>query len=381
MDQLRKNIQKHMEALCLGCGTRHCGSKGEALAAEYIEKTLKDLGVTVISEEYPVRGWEYESFELFNVTQNRVVPGTTACFFSGSADVEGRILFLSKADLSHLEDLPVQGRICMIKHIVGPVRPNNALAEKLEALGAAAVIFITERVAPDTKIVRSPLIERIATGCVDMTGLVDILNHEEDIYHLTVKARPFDTTSRNIIARLGSGEAKGVVGAHYDTAPLTQGANDDASGTSIVLEFVRLLKDVELPITLDLVLFSAEEYCLTAWPVGSRAYVEKHKGEDIRWFMAVDDYGAKVRTEALKLSYFEKLPPLRHNHKVEYTLNGGDNTSFTEEGIPAVWLYDSPTPGIIHTALDNLEFVDYDVIEEGAHKMMDLLQQLIDAHR
>ena len=379
MELLRQNLESHIKALCLDCGSRHTGSEGEQKAAAYIESYLKSLGVTVVSEEYPTRGWAYEYFYLYNVTQDRPVPGVSACFFSGSCDVTGQMLFINAEDLDRLETLEVQNRICFIKHVTGPVAVNNAIAEKLEALGATAVFFISSGVAPNTKIVRSPHIQRIVTGTVDMQGLMDVLKYPTDTYHLASKAHPFDTVSRNVIARLGSGEKKAVVGAHYDTAPLVQGANDDASGTAIVLEFARLLKDRQLPITLDLALFSAEEYVVTRGPVGSLAYVNAHKDEDIRWFLAVDDYGAKVRTEALKLGHAEKLPPLKHNHPVEYTTTGGDNVSFCDAGIPAVWLYDSPTPAVIHTRLDNLDFVDFDTVTEGAQKMLDLLEQLLAA--
>jgi len=97
--------------------------------------------------------------------------------------------------------------------------------------------------------------------------------------------------------------------------------------------------------------------------------------------MAADDYGAMVRTEELRLGHFEKLPPLRHNFRVVYTNEGGDNVSFCDIGVPAVWLHDSPTPSIIHTRLDNMDFVDIDTVTEGAHKMLDLLEQLIEAEK
>ena len=380
MTDLRKNIQTHMQALCLDCGSRHCGSVGEHKAAAYIEAYLKSLGVEVISEEFPVRGWHYESFDLFNVTQNRPVPGVTACYFSGACNTEGQFLFLEARDIDRLEEIDTRGRLCFVKHTYG-VWKNNAIAETLEKQGAAGVIFISTRVAADTKVVRSPFIGSIATGSVDVAGLYDILKYPEDTYRLHAVCNPFDTVSRNVIARLGSGSKKAVIGAHYDTAPLVQGANDDASGTAIVLEFARLLKDRDLPLTLDLALFSAEEYVAVRGPMGSLAYVNTHKQEDIRWFMAVDDYGAKVRTETLKLGHAEKLPPLRHNYPVEYTAEGGDNVSFGDVGIPTVWLYDSPTPSVIHTRLDNLDFVDFDTVTEGAHKMLDLLEQLLDAEK
>jgi hypothetical protein len=51
-----------------------------------------------------------------------------------------------------------------------------------------------------------------------------------------------------------------VIGAHYDSAGIAPGANDNGTGTAAVLEFARLLKDVPLADKrLRLVLFVTEE--------------------------------------------------------------------------------------------------------------------------
>jgi hypothetical protein len=50
-----------------------------------------------------------------------------------------------------------------------------------------------------------------------------------------------------------------VVGAHYDSAPGTPGANDNASGTASVIELARLLRDLKSNKRIRLVLFVNEE--------------------------------------------------------------------------------------------------------------------------
>ena len=37
MELLRQNLESHIKALCLDCGSRHTGSEGEQKAAAYIE--------------------------------------------------------------------------------------------------------------------------------------------------------------------------------------------------------------------------------------------------------------------------------------------------------------------------------------------------------
>ncbi|MBL0057854.1 MAG: M28 family peptidase [Elusimicrobia bacterium] len=50
-----------------------------------------------------------------------------------------------------------------------------------------------------------------------------------------------------------------VIGAHYDTAPDTPGADDNASGVAVLLELARLLKSRSVAAEIRLVAFSTEE--------------------------------------------------------------------------------------------------------------------------
>lgn len=66
-----------------------------------------------------------------------------------------------------------------------------------------------------------------------------------------------------------------IVGAHYDTVPGTPGADDNTSGTAVLLELARYLATQPLPRPLWLVAFDMEEYGL----LGSQAYAERLKAE------------------------------------------------------------------------------------------------------
>ncbi|MBI2069143.1 MAG: M28 family peptidase [Elusimicrobia bacterium] len=69
------------------------------------------------------------------------------------------------------------------------------------------------------------------------------------------------TVFYNVEARLGEGAGRPVlvIGAHYDSAPGTPGADDNASGTAALLELARQLKDKPLTREIRLVAFSNEE--------------------------------------------------------------------------------------------------------------------------
>ncbi len=83
----------------------------------------------------------------------------------------------------------------------------------------------------------------------------------------------------NIIARKDGHVApknKLIVSAHYDTTEDSPGADDDASGVAGLLEIARLLADIPLEHSVDLVFFDLKESHFA----GSRTYVTRHSEED-----------------------------------------------------------------------------------------------------
>lgn len=65
---------------------------------------------------------------------------------------------------------------------------------------------------------------------------------------------------KNIIASFGpENTARIIIGAHYDVCGQQQGADDNASGVTGLLELARMLKDQKLKYRIDLVAFTLEE--------------------------------------------------------------------------------------------------------------------------
>ncbi|MGM9478622.1 M28 family peptidase [Pedobacter sp. GSP4] len=75
------------------------------------------------------------------------------------------------------------------------------------------------------------------------------------------KAVPLtDTTFKNVICSFGTANSKRIIiGAHYDTCGNQEGADDNASGVSGLLELARLFKGQILKHRVDLVAYTLEE--------------------------------------------------------------------------------------------------------------------------
>lgn len=86
-----------------------------------------------------------------------------------------------------------------------------------------------------------------------------------------------DRTAYNVIAEIPGTDKKDEVvmlGAHFDSWHYATGATDNASGSAVMLEAMRILKALNLPLrrTVRLALWTGEEQGL----FGSRAYVNNH---------------------------------------------------------------------------------------------------------
>lgn len=85
-----------------------------------------------------------------------------------------------------------------------------------------------------------------------------------------------------------------VVGAHYDNVPDTPGADDNASGTAVLLEVARILRDHPMDRTVKFVAFANEEppFFFTD-DMGSRVYAKaaRQRGDSITAMLSLETLG------------------------------------------------------------------------------------------
>jgi hypothetical protein len=134
-----------------------------------------------------------------------------------------------------------------------------------------------------------------------------------------------------------------ILGAHLDSWDLGQGTTDNGTGTSVVLEAARILSrsGIKPKRTIRFVLFTGEEQGLH----GSKAYVEKHKGEMDRTSLAlvhdtgtgkVLGIGLQGRT-AIQPILEKELTSLKEVGMTDINLRGmggSDHMSFERVGVP-----------------------------------------------
>ncbi|MGH8248513.1 MAG: M20/M25/M40 family metallo-hydrolase, partial [Gammaproteobacteria bacterium] len=193
--------------------------------------------------------------------------------------------------------------------------------------------------------------------------------------------RPGPIEVHNTVAEIRGSEKPDevvVLGAHLDSWDLGTGTNDNATGSSVILEAARALKTLGLrpKRTIRFILFSGEEQGL----VGAREYVKAHKS-DLDKFSAVlvhDTGTGRVNSIGLSGHYqlretMDKVvAPLRAVGLQELSMRrmgGSDHMAFDEAGVPGFDCIQERMDYMSHThhsQVDTFERARKDDLVQGA---------------
>lgn len=155
------------------------------------------------------------------------------------------------------------------------------------------------------------------------------------------------STGANVVARIAATTPttkRIILGGHFDTVTSSPGANDNASGTAVVLAVARYVNAMTCrKYNLDVVLFDEEEQGL----FGARAYAQTLNAADVIAVHTVDQvawdsdndhrFELELPTPALETQY--KAAALTVGVPTTTTsTQGTDHEAFRDLGLPAVGL-------------------------------------------
>lgn len=252
----------------------------------------------------------------------------------------------------------------------GPGAFLNKVREIAEKEGAIGMFSIVPRGHDGTLFVQGAAV-RSAYNKDSADAFTDIVIGTEDYYSfcrlakagIPVKldvesATSFNksvATAYNVIAEIPGTDPKlkteiVMVGAHLDSWQGATGATDNAAGSSVMLEVMRILKQTGLKPkrTIRIALWSGEEQGL----LGSRAYVKKTFGdaktptaeyEKFSCYFNIDNGTGKIRgiytqgNEKVKPIFTEWLTPFKDMGATTVTVtntSGTDHQAFDAIGLP-----------------------------------------------
>lgn len=191
--------------------------------------------------------------------------------------------------------------------------------------------------------------------------------------------------SHNVIGDLpGTGRHKDevvMVGGHLDSWHGGTGATDNAAGSAVMMEVIRILKklDLKLDRTVRIALWSGEEQGL----LGSRAYVKEKFAdpatmqttkdwENFSAYYNIDNGTGKIRgiylqgNEAARPFFEAQLAPFRDMGVTTVTIRntgGTDHQAFDAVGLPGFQFIQDPIEYSTRTHHSNMDV--YDRIQRG----------------
>jgi len=183
-------------------------------------------------------------------------------------------------------------------------------------------------------------------------------------------------SGKNIVATLQGKENSNivVVSAHYDSASISPGANDDGSGVAIVLALAEIMSHYSFNSTIRFVLFSGEEQGL----LGSHEYVQSasRKDEHILGDITLDGVGYAMTSEdgsiikhhANNQSHWmvdiSKAIALTYHNEIGLEVIGfphvtfSDHESFVKYNYDASYFWEYAITPFYHTSEDTLEYMN-----------------------
>jgi aminopeptidase YwaD len=346
----------HVKKLSVDIGPRVAGTPSEITARDYIRSMLESYGYDVSVQDF---GFDATAYLPARVdvgpapgpSDNLTSIPAIALRGSGGGSVNGRLV---AAGIGRPEEFPsggLAGAIALIER--GELTFSQKVGNAIAAGAGGVVIYNNEagRMVFD-------LGEPVALPVVSVDQAEGRRLRETAqplVARITVS--PPKGTAYNVVAKpKGAAMCDTITGGHYDSVPVTGGADDNASGTAAVLELARVVAAMKLAPRHCFALFSAEEFGL----FGSRAYVERltaGEKQALRGMVNLDVVGTAssldligdddlidvARLAAQKLGVTASPSSLPPN-------TGSDHLSFQNGGLHAVMLYRADE--LIHTPED-----------------------------
>lgn len=412
----------HVSYLADNIGPRPAGSRGAELAVKWTTAQFRQWGIDVRNEKVTVPVWVRGAERARLVSHNNQKIVLTALGGSVATPPDGImadvVRVTSFEELQALGHKGVKGKIVFYDNpmnlkLVEEGRAFEAYrdavvfrgvgASRAAEFGAAASLIRsvasdslrtphTGSVRYDAKYPKIPA----AAMTTEDAGLVSrlIAKGEKVRMHLVLTPKKLaDVQSANVVAEIrGSARPDEIVllAAHLDSWDLGTGAIDNGSGVAMVMETMRLFKELGIRPrrTVRAVLFMNEEYGLS----GARAYFESQKDK-------VDNHIAAIETDAgtampqsflttldgAKLSEFERRAgALERVGAARFTpakQTGADTSFLVEAGVPGFSLVPNPRKYFHyhHTPADTLDKIDPDDLAQNTAAVAALAYVIADS--
>ncbi|MFN8584411.1 MAG: M28 family metallopeptidase [Dehalococcoidia bacterium] len=347
-------------------GSRATTTPSERRAAEYIQQQLQAAGYRVTLEEFDVQATLGGNATL--TVGGGASVETAPLSGSANGSVSGQVVPAGLGRASDLAAAGVSGKIALLD------RGEITFAEKVrnaQAAGATAVIIANNEAGMFRGDLGGEPV-RIPTVSVARESRDAVAAGGAEI-HIEVQTNRVSGRSQNVVAKPSDAPCTSYLGAHYDSVPAGPGANDNASGTSLLIELARTRRVDGVCI----VAFGGEEVGL----FGSKAFVRQHDVSTAAFMMNFDMVAKATRPTFIGGEALTKIATQIAGERGVTARSiasfgpgtSSDHASFQAAGVPVLMFYAGDDEHI-HTAQDNLD----NVSEGDLAKLLDVAVAVLD---
>jgi Zn-dependent M28 family amino/carboxypeptidase len=301
IDGVHRHLAKLQEIADANGGNRADGSPGYQASVDYVAQTLRDKGFDVQTSE----------FERLSGSEGGK-PALTVAGRTFRVDQASMLLTTPRGGLRAITLRPSRPAGCAAADY-GNVSVNKAIAvvddtgcsivdkQRVAVAEGAVGMLVVTQASPARPVGAAPTLFSpgyyadltVPVGVIDPTADAALRRTESPVT-LVLDNKPVMTTSRNIIAQTGSGDADNVVmvGAHLDSVRSGPGINDNGTGVATVLETaLQLGAQPQAANAVRFAFWGAEEVSLD----GSKKYLhslDKEQLDDIALYLNFDMLGS-----------------------------------------------------------------------------------------
>ncbi len=366
---------EHVRFLSETIGPRPGGTQSEKWAARYVGMKLQSMGYEVEYQPFAVPD-QYVGFIESPLSKSRNwQTGAAPNSLISTEAVTAPLIFVPNG--TNLDEIPneVNGKIVLFER-GATVADYNKQVENAVAKGAKGVLLYSliggrgnygQTFNP--RLTKKQSIPVFGLAYAQGNAFKEELAKKGDTI-LSLQARhESNLQSLNVIAKKkpknSTGNEKAViVSSHYDSVAGAPGANDNASGTGLVLELARAFQNVETDKEIRFIAFGSEEMGL----IGSEHYVDNLSQKERDRILGVFNADMVATNYDKAKNLYAMTPDGSTNLVTDATLNAAkqlnndlvlqgkfgssDHVPFAYAGIPAalfIWMgVDSWNPLIYH---------------------------------
>lgn len=376
-----------LREVCDHAGGRMMGSPGMEKALQILERRLEENGIKPFREYFTSPVWFRGNDEVVMKLPYEKKLRAYALAWTSNAGLKNAVaVYVNFGYDEDLDTMDVRGKVIVVSQETPPGKQERLRGEVIRsatAKGAAACLFINEsgngKVLTGVGNFRGDALKIPAFTLTNEEGLKLKRLLKDGIkvtFDIVSTSRVETMQSPNLIVRIeGKRKEKIVIGGHFDSWDLGDGAVDNGQGSAVIYEVALLLKKLGIKPerTIEFVWFNGEETGL--W--GSKKYAEAHRNDSIFAMINLDMPGKVNGFNVMGFDTLRQTVKEIVAHSGSFDLSGyasvawtnSDHMYFMFAGIPVI----TPRGGLTremtahyHDFGDTFEKVDKDYISHAA---------------